>query len=293
MITKKLAELVAENVEKILSGTTCKVITPERNNGVRKLGIAIKKNGDSLCKSIYIDNLKYTEIDKIVAKVIFKYLNDNGEEEEEVRTFKKNLNAHTILENVVFRLVNADLNKSFLAKAPHINILDMAAIYILPVKSEKTGMELSARITESLVEHFSISEHDLYEAALRNSKGYYKFSIRTVAQTLEEMRMPVIPEAFEIPLHVCTGANQMNGSTIMLFPECFKGLADSYRSDLYIVPSSIHECLAIPKLFTDDLESLKHLCRAVNIVSVPLEDWLGDTIYKYNRFKNEIEIACK
>lgn len=294
MITKELAELVAEKVQKELVGTTCRVEEPKKNNGVRKIAITIEKNEDSFGKLIYIDQVKYADIDEIVKKVVFEYTNsDNEDEENLIRAFKAKLDPQFLLENVVFRLVNADMNKAFLENTPHINYLDMAAIYVLPIKANVPENEMSARITDDIVEQYEINEHDLYEAALRNSKNYYDFSIKTINQVVCEMGFPPMPVASWLPLYVCKGVSGLYGATIMLFPECFAELADKYGCDLYIIPSSIHECLTVPEWFADDPEDLRQLCKTANEECVLPEELLGDTIYKYNRFKNEIEITCK
>ena len=78
----------------------------------------------------------------------------------------------------------------------------------------------------------------------------------------------------------------------MLFPEIFKKISDVYESDLYILPSSLHEVIALPKIENNALE-LKEMVIEVNSTIVKKEERLSDSVYCYLREKEVVEIALE
>ena len=82
------------------------------------------------------------------------------------------------------------------------------------------------------------------------------------------------------------------GATILLYPDYFACIADEIGSDLYIIPSSTDEVIAVPA-FDFDPTILKSMCLTVNETEVDAEKQLGDTIYKYSRVTRSIGIALQ
>ena len=65
-----------------------------------------------------------------------------------------------------------------------------------------------------------------------------------------------------------------------------------YKSDLYILPSSLHEVIALPKIENNALE-LKEMVMEVNSTMVKKEERLSDSVYCYLREKEVVEIALE
>jgi len=86
--------------------------------------------------------------------------------------------------------------------------------------------------------------------------------------------------------------NRLNqyGACAMLFPEALKGLADKWECDLYILPSSVHEILALPTL-KGDADELTGIVKEVNASMVSPEEKLSDTVYRYYHKNGKVEIA--
>ena len=61
-------------------------------------------------------------------------------------------------------------------------------------------------------------------------------------------------------------------------------------SDLYILPSTIHELLAVPSDIGDPQE-LRMMVAAVNENDVPKEELLSDNVYYYDRTTGKVRIA--
>ena len=70
-----------------------------------------------------------------------------------------------------------------------------------------------------------------------------------------------------------------------------KELADKFDSDIYILPSSIHETLLIPADGEKDAEELKDMVRTINATEVSPEEVLSDNVYVYIRATERVEMA--
>ena len=60
-------------------------------------------------------------------------------------------------------------------------------------------------------------------------------------------------------------------------------------SDLYLLPSSIHEFLALPANSLEP-EALEKMVKQVNRTEVATEEVLSDTVYFYDRKKKKVSI---
>ena len=59
--------------------------------------------------------------------------------------------------------------------------------------------------------------------------------------------------------------------------------AQKLGKDLYILPSSIHEVILLPKLPIFEKNELVNMVREVNTEGVAADEILSDNVYEYNR----------
>ena len=60
-------------------------------------------------------------------------------------------------------------------------------------------------------------------------------------------------------------------------------MAKQLESNLFILPSSIHEAILIPDSGKMSVEQFSEMVREINLDQVPEEERLADDIYYYNR----------
>ena len=87
---------------------------------------------------------------------------------------------------------------------------------------------------------------------------------------------------------VMTNEKRMNGAHTMLNTAFLKEIADRMEGSLYIIPSSIHECILIYK--NEEIigsEEIRDILETVNNKEVSPEDILSYNLYVYDR-----EHAC-
>jgi hypothetical protein len=58
--------------------------------------------------------------------------------------------------------------------------------------------------------------------------------------------------------------------------------------EYYVLPSSVHEVLAVPVSQCDHVEGLAYNVRAINAGIVSKDDYLSDNVFKYDAGLNDI-----
>ena len=62
-------------------------------------------------------------------------------------------------------------------------------------------------------------------------------------------------------------------------------------SDLFLIPSSVHECMVVPTEIWEEKDTLSDMVREINHTQVSEQDFLADTIYRYNAGEKRLVVA--
>lgn len=198
------------------------------------------------------------------------------------------LDKHRILEQVVYRVIGAESNKAYLADKPYWNFLDLAVVYSV-VMWKDCDNQATIVITDALCKAHSISVEELEEAARKNTEAN-GFCIRLLADVLANMLVE-FPKmsADEPPMWICSNQHGINGAAIILYCEYFAKLAETVGTDLYILPSSIHEVLAVPADAAP--KDLKEIVAQINTQEVSADEVLSNNVYLYSCKTGKITVA--
>lgn len=247
-----------------------------------KTGIIIKKAGCKVFPTIYIDML-LSEIDSgskdvqhAAQEIIGIYLDAD---EERMYKLGKMVNKENILKNVVCQMVNTEYNIGWLKEVPHKELFDLSAVYRV-ILNEKDDETESVLVTYSLCHTYGITVEELDAAAMRNTKEK-GFRIRTISEVMAEITGIPLSEIKGccLDMYILTNKNHNNGSSVILYGEYFESLAEKL-GNLYILPASIHEVIAIPACGLDP-EDVRCMVMDINDKEVMDEEVLGQNIYTY------------
>lgn len=293
-IVKELVGAVQE-----IAGNGYAVTTQEttKNNGVKMLGIEIRKTGETLAPRIYVDGIVdrvkdgFMTVEDAAKKVLDIYQNSGALDiEMDVENW---IARKFILDHVEYQLVNAERNAERLKDIPGKKIADLVAIYRVVIGLDKDEMK-SFVLTNANLASSKISLEELDEAAKKNTEKS-GFSVRTMSEVMYELMGvnpgPEIEEPDGPQMYVLTNARKLHGANIMLYKEYLEIAAKKMNGDFYILPSSIHELLAVP-VSTVEIEELRQMVKEVNDNEVAPEEILGYEVYRYNRETGEVEVAA-
>jgi len=93
-----------------------------------------------------------------------------------------------------------------------------------------------------------------------------------------------------IPMYVCTNTSCMNGAGTIFYDGLLREFAEQVKSNIYIIPSSVHETLLIPAEYRMDASELKDIVRCVNGTELAPEEILSNSVYFYNRKLDRVEM---
>lgn len=172
--------------------------------------------------------------------------------------------------------------------------LDLNVVYRVQISEDETGVQ-SLIVKDELLKSLGISTTELNDAARINTLTKPGFSVRNMNEVMSEiMGIPLefLDNDPSLPqIYVMTNHNGIYGASIMLFEDYFERLSKRFDADLVILPSSVHEVLALPLRDTDDIGELTSMVREINANEVSAQDKLSDNVYLYERATKRIRLA--
>ena len=287
-----------KEIKKVLEGmveegTEVSVGYIRKNNGLEFCGVNLHKKGVLLTPTIYIDE-KLEDIDYGITttKEVAKWVIEMTEEHRDggFGDIRIVMNKDYILANVQYQLLHTRKNEALLSKITHKEFENLSAIYRVNVVN-KCGEKASFKVNNKMMREYGISFEELDEAATKNTENE-GFVVQSMAEVMKEM-FGVSDE--EIPndgpaMYVMRNKSGIFGATIMLYSKYFKEIAEKVDDDLIIMPSSIHEVLAVPATELDECSAME-MVREVNNTQLTPDEILSYSVYKYSRETGLLEVA--
>ena len=94
----------------------------------------------------------------------------------------------------------------------------------------------------------------------------------------------------ERSMYVITNESKLFGAASMLYEEPLHKLAEKIGSDLYILPSSIHEVIAVSADFGSP-DELAEMVYEINMDQVDINDRLSNQVYCYDKDLRTLRLA--
>lgn len=198
---------------------------------------------------------------------------------------------NSILDKIIYKVINRDKNQTLLSNVPHTTFLedsDLVLIYAIVVTDSSNGIA-SITITNQLMEHFNLSEQEIYTNAKRNTPELLPPTFQSFQEILTTL-MPLVDEQFEIPMWVLTNRPRVNGASALCYDETLARIGEALDSNYYILPSSLHE-LVIVRDNEQPCDELKEMVQLINATEVSDEDFLSDTVFYYNYTNHQLSVA--
>lgn len=203
-------------------------------------------------------------------------------------------------DNIVFQLVNTEQNRELLAGVPHREFQDLSIIYRWAMKVDTAGIQ-SAVIKNELAEQLGLTEEQLFKLASENTRRILPPCVKSMNEILREMFMKDgMPQEIaemmvgEMPadqmMWVISNDRGINGAISMLYEDKLHALATELESDLYILPSSVHEVIAVSASMGDPNE-LAQIVAEINMDQVTLEERLSNQVYHYDKDLRKLSLA--
>lgn len=264
----------------------------KKNNGVSATGLFIRENGQDVSPILYLDDYYIHYQNGELLENIIRNIRADYDEKVQMAAVKiPNLQEfENIRGRVIYRLVNYEKNKEILEDCPHIRLHDLAVTFRWVARIDDVGVSTSL-ITNKQVKEWGVSVNDLVLAARQNTPRLFPAKIIDMEEMLARMVSFILyPSA--IPMYILTNEQELNGASALLYGDILKDFANKKGSDMYILPSSIHEVIMVPADRIDDPKGLSSMVHEANTTVVSTGDVLSDSVYYYDRKKDQILVKA-
>ena len=190
-------------------------------------------------------------------------------------------------DRIVYRLVNYEKNKEILEDCPHLRLYDLALTFRWVAHSDDIGIS-TALVTNQELQVWGISMNELLLAARENTPRLFPVHMIDMDEMIAQAGIPISLDESAIPMYIMTNEQEVNGASVLLYDNVLESFALEKKTDFYILPSSIHEVILVPSNKIDDPSALFTMVSDANNTVVALGDILSDSVYYYNRRKNQI-----
>ena len=209
----------------------------------------------------------------------------------------------SIKNKVVYQLVDYSRNIDMLKDMPHICYCDLAVVFYLILENNESG-QATVMIHNKHIKVWHVDVNTLYELAGINTPKLLPANIKSMAEVMKEIAKEhmgnewgnaffegLLDDPKFLPQYVLTNCQGIKGAAAVLYKGVLKTFADKIGSDLFILPSSVHEVILVPYEDSMNVIELEAIVKAINLSEVPDEDVLSDHVYLYNRKTDQVIIV--
>ncbi|MCI8569745.1 MAG: hypothetical protein HFJ11_07240 [Bacilli bacterium] len=222
-------------------------------------------------------------------------LAEKGMEIKEIPKADKVLVYGKAKEYLCVRIVNTKANRKRLTQMPHQELEDLSLTLALCFPLDGRREDGSMEVTDELMGIWGMEEETLFQQAWGNME-------RRQPPVLQDMGAMFgmadprnllaggadFPHKPEGQMFVLTNQGMRYGASALACPGVMEKISRLFPEGFYILPSSIHEVLIVPKDGELVPKELGNLVREVNQIEVSSDEVLSDRVYEFDREKGKI-----
>ena len=276
-------------------------IAPVEKVNVTFDGLSLREAGKNVSPTIYINDMykRYQNCGDL-EETLMSACDIMAQAYEEIPPISVDSLYEVANEKVVFQIINTEQNKSLLEQVPHREFQDLSIMYRLVMKVDADGVQ-STKVTNELAERIGMNEEQLFKYAAENTRRIFPPTVRSMNDVMRDMFLkdgmpPEMADMMigEIPpeqtMWVISNKTGVNGAVSMLYENELHDLAENLESDLYILPSSVHEVIAVSSDMGSP-EELAEMVVQVNMEAVDLDERLSNQVYHYDKDLRKLTLA--
>lgn len=269
--------MVAEVQQKVGSAVQVKTTAKLKNNGVKWKGLEISSSDSNISSIIYLHSYfaKYKlgeSLDEMVNDILEIYRTSL---EMPISQIHKLFDFESIKNMLFVKLINKEANDEILKDLVYENFLDLAVVPYLYSDSNDYGISTTP-IRKDYLKFWNITEEEIIKYAKDNTSHFFNNELTAISFSVNTM-------------NVLTNDKRMYGASCILFPEFLQYVKKELNEEFFLLPSSIHEFIVIPRSFQIKVSELKEVVCSVNLSVLQPEEILSFSIYYYDG--NEVLIV--
>lgn len=174
-----------------------------------------------------------------------------------------------------------------LREVPHKIFHDYAIVFRVML-DENWERKISMAVRNELMEEWGVSVEELWNEAYNNMLRNCPANIFTLEEETESNRDEILDYTPENgAMHVLTNTMTFLGAGAILYEGILEQIGSRLKSDYYLLPSSLHEWVIVPKRF-GDFPMMQGMVEKVNTSDVKDEEILGTKVYFYDNEQKKL-----
>ena len=317
MNIQKFSDTIIEELALLIPTKKIEQTKVLKNNGIELIGITILQENSKVAPTIYINSfwetyLEGTSITSIAVQILNIYEKEKPKEMIDICFFTE---YETARQQLVYKLVNLEKNQELLSQIPHIRFLDLAMVFYCIYPGSLLG-QATILVKNNHLEMWGKQVMDIYNDAKENTPKLLKPSIKgmnaiiwSILQKEEDWMNQIereeaeefsmikssfvseLEESNKENMYVLSNETGIFGAICILYEELIEKFANQIESDLYILPSSVHEVILVPTKDTMESVKFEKMVAEVNETQVSPEEILSNKVYYFSRNTNKISFA--
>ena len=295
---KRLCEMLEKDYFTKENNYNVHTVEVEKNNGVVLTGITIRAKDTNIGPTFYVDDLfQSVSIEEAAEQIACNYYKSLPTTERLYKQFGKPMRLEDVKDKICFKVVNEDLNREFLKKVPHFDVVgDIKGVFYIYVDKNA-----SIKITNADLERWNIpidkGAEILYSFAKHNTPKLHPAKLCSLKDTiLDLLRNDVYPDSFidaiaEVPsdmvnMYVLSNDTSFDGASAMFYDDgnFLETYREYFKSNLYILPSSKNEVMIVPENENTSARDLRDMVREANVSgAVTVTEFLSNDIFYYDQ----------
>lgn len=264
-------------------------------NGCRRYGISFGAADSNFAPTIYLEPFYHSflqgrDIEVLAKELLGCYEEEAGQMPEGIQCLECFDNVRT---DIYLKLIHTEENSVLLEDTPHIPFMDFSVVPYLEVRTD-TGFKGSVQIKEEHLSLWQITKEEVMSCAMcntREKKGICCISMNEMLhlcmQGTEERDLEDIGKG----MLVLTNRERYLGAVVVWFSDVTDQIGKTLQESYYMLPSSIHEWIIVPKSSAPDEERLLDIVRDINDTEVSAEEILSYNLYFFDAASQKINIC--
>lgn len=313
MTLEEFAKIVIEKIKDFLpdryvdSDVRLQDIT--KNNDTKLKAVTITVPNSNISPTIYLNSMyEQYQRGKPMEEILNQIAAIQAEHDKDIAVDVSAITDYEKVQGkVAARLVNAENNQELLSQRPHILVGDDLAVTYCIMLGESDNGSMSVPITNQLMENYGVTVGELHEAATQNMDELTPASFKSMNEVMAEMMLPsiiaecggdreqaeqmleaIMPPMEDGKMYVLTNEQKTNGAAVILNDKVMDQISEKVGGEFYILPSSVHELLIVPRDAGMEVPELEKMVCEVNATQVSVEERLSDHVYAYDAQTHEI-----
>ncbi len=301
---KVFAEGVSKDIKEYLSSdyvdVECEVIEKRKNNGQVCVGISLRQPGKESAPFIqmepFYEDVRSGKPLKDIMREIAAVAEDSLKIDfplcsDQINQYDK------VKEYLGVQLVNTRANEKVLDNFIHREIEDLSLIPVIRFHIPERDAYMSMKVTKEMKKEWGINTDQIFEQAWENEElpilQGINDNVLSVESGCDLFAMKQIDESSQGIMYALRNSRLVDGAALIAFPGVAEKLGELFSKGYYVLPSSIHETLILPKgeekpNTETALKVLGQMVWDINQNHVRREEVLSNRIYEYDRESREI-----